>query len=161
MPLFFAGSGIKKKEIRLLFFCPDAKSVLLLWAASLLFLRRVSLQKTAEGCFSLVVVLWVFHWWYFLINTTFLISSFQQLQEAQNHGFYTCGKNISHFDNNKCFSTKWKFTSRATKSTHLPMAVMMKRNWTLWKGIRIRLAALKWAAKLGQSFLKWPCFILV
>lgn len=63
VPLFLAGYwfGNLKKEIYLLFFCPDAKSVLMLRATSVLFLKRVCLQKATKDCFSLVVGFCVFN----------------------------------------------------------------------------------------------------
>ena len=149
--LLVIGSGIKRKlpSILLSWCC---------WAISILFLKRVCFQKTTEACFSLVVGVSCvcFTDDIFKINTSFLIFSFQQLQEAKSSKFYISGKNIFHFYSKQCFSTRWKLTSRDTKSACLPMAMMIS-NWMLWKGVRIRSAVVKQAAKLSV-FLEMTLF---
>lgn len=56
-------SGIERNL--LLFFHHDAKSVMMLWATSTLFLKRICFQKTTEDCFTLMVGFYVFHGWFF------------------------------------------------------------------------------------------------
>lgn len=75
-------SGIERNL--LLFFHHDAKSALMLWATSTLFLKRICFQKTTEDCFTLMVGFFVFHGWFFKKNSiSFLVVSFQHLKKEK------------------------------------------------------------------------------